>query len=395
MTGHYLHSTEANTHGGMPPFLRKALILGGVMLWFSSPVMAQSELRPGFDAAEYRELLRVFQAQFGVQWPGGDRSPADTVRPSTIGKPEQYSFDYLSAEAGMRNRWALWLRRDHRVAAILLRGTVGDPVSWLENFYAGQAPANGAFQLNDSVRFEYRLAADDRAMVHAGWLIGLASLAPSIVARIKSEYAQGVHAFILFGHSQGAALAFLARSYLYYLQQKGALPADIVFKTYCSAAPKPGNAYYAYDYDFITRGGWGLTVVNAADWVPESPFSLQTMGDLNPVNPFANIDKTLARMSAIKRLYIKGKYNKLRRRARKAATAFRKVLGNMAGVRVRKALPELQEPVLGPGMNYQRAGTPVVLEPDSAYYRLFPRHTQQVFEHHRLEAYDWLTAKYY
>ena len=46
-------------------------------------------------------------------------------------------------------------------------------------------------------------------------------------------------------------------------------------------------------------------------------------------------------------------------------------------------------------MNYQRAGTPVVLMGDSAYYRLFPRYTPQIFEHHRLEAYDWLTAKYY
>lgn len=395
MTGHHLRSIEANTHGGMPSFFRKALLFGGMVFCFSLAVTAQSELRPGFDAAEYRELLRVFQAQFGVQWPGDDRSPTDTVRPPEIGKPEQYSFAYLSADVGLRNRWALWLRRDHRVAAIVFRGTVGDPLSWLENFYAGQAPANGAFQLNDSVRFEYRLAGDERAMVHAGWLIGLAALAPSIVDRIKSEYARGIHEFILFGHSQGAALAFLARSYLYYLQQQGSLPPGIVFKTYCSAAPKPGNAYYAYDYDFITRGGWGLTVVNAADWVPETPFSLQTMGNLNPVNPFANIDMALARMSLIKRLYIKGKYNKLRRRARKAATAFRKVLGNRAGAWVQKALPELQEPVLGPGMNYQRAGTPVVLEPDSAYYRLFPRYTPQIFEHHRLEAYDWLTAKYY
>ena len=365
------------------------------MLCFSFPVAGQTELRPGFDGAEYRELIRVYQAQFGVRFPAGDHTAGDTARPPMIGKPEQYSFGYVSADLGMRNRWSLWLRQDHRVAAIVLRGTVGDPVSWLENFYAGQAPAAGAFQLNDSVRFEYRLAADDRAMVHAGWLIGLAYLAPSIVGQIKGMYAQGVHAFILFGHSQGGALAFLARSYLYYLQDKGELPADIVFKTYCSAAPKPGNTYYAYDYDFITRGGWGLTVVNGADWVPETPFSVQTMTDLNPVNPFANIDKALARMSLIKRWYIKGKYNKLRRRTRKTEKAFRQVLGDMAGARVRKALPGLQGPAIGTGMNYQRAGTSVVLEPDTAYYRLFPRQTQQIFEHHRLEAYDWLTAKYY
>lgn len=373
----------------------RALVFTGAVLCFAFQAAGQTELHPGFDAAEYRELLRVDHAQFGPALPRVDGAVADTSEPPAIGKPEQYSFGYLSAEVGMRNRWALWIRRDRRVAAIILRGTVGDPVSWLENFYAGQAPAIGALQLSRSVRFQYRLAADDRAMVHAGWLIGLAYLAPSIVAHIRTMYGQGVHAFILFGHSQGGALAFLLRSYLYYLQQQGQLPADIVFKTYCSAAPKPGNTYYAYDYDFISRGGWGLTVVNAADWVPENPFSLQTMNDLNPVNPFANVDKALRGMRLIKRLYIKGKYKKLRRRARRAATAFRKVLGDEAGTLVHKRLPGLQGPVIGPGMNYQRAGTPVVLEPDSAYYRLFPRQTPQIFEHHRLEAYDWLTAKYY
>ena len=365
------------------------------MVFFVHAAVAQQDLRPGFDAEEYRELLRVEHAQFEAS---RDTLRGDGVDPSgrpRLGKPEQYVYQYQSAEVGMRNRWALWIRRDHRVAAIAIRGTVGDAVSWLENFYAAQAPAVGAFRLNDSVRFEYRLAADDRAMVHVGWLIGLAYLAPSIVQQVRKAYDGGVREYLLFGHSQGGAIAFLVRSYLYYLQQNGELPADIVIKTYCSAPPKPGNTYYAYDFDFITHGGWALTVVNAADWVPETPFSIQTMQDINPVNSFANIDKALARMSLIKRLYIKGKYNKLHRKARKAEKAFRQVLGKLAARQVGKALPGLQSGIYGVGMNYQRAGTPVVLEPDSAYYRIFPKITEQVFEHHALEAYDWLTIKYY
>jgi len=380
----------------MRHFFRRAVIIASGIWVFGLSVKAQTELRPGFDGAEYRELLRVEHAQFGGgREPAGDRSRADSPSLPTIGKPEQYVFSYLSADLGMRNRWALWVRRDHKVAAIAIRGTVGDPVSWLENFYAAQTPATGEFRLNDSVRFEYQLATDERAMVHVGWLIGLAYLAPSVVAQVRKEYGRGVREFIVFGHSQGGALAFLIRSYLFYLQRKGELPADITIKTYCSAAPKPGNTYYAYDYDFITRGGWGLTVVNAADWVPETPFSLQTMQDLDAVNPFVHIDKALARMSLIKRRVVKRKYNKLRRQARKAEKVFRHILGNMAGSQVKEALPALQAPAIATGMNYQRAGTPVVLEPDSAYYRIFPRQTTQVFEHHQLEAYDWLTAKYY
>jgi hypothetical protein len=347
-------------------------------------------------------LLRIGNAQFFGKWDSsgsaGVGQGSDTVGPDgrpKIGAPRQYVLQYRSAEMGMRNRWALCVRKDGKEAVIAIRGTVSDPVSWLENFYAAQVPATGSLQLSDSVRFDYQLAADSKAMVHVGWLVGLAYLGPSIVAQVRKAYGEGIHEFLLFGHSQGGALAFLVRSYLYYLQRQGRLPADISIKTYCSAAPKPGNAYYAYDYDFITRGGWGMTVVNAADWVPETPFSLQTMQDINPVNPFVNIDKALSRTSLIKRLYIKGKYNKLRCRSRKAAKAFRQVLGDMVYSQVRKTLSGLGRPEYAEGMNYQRAGTSVVLEPDSAYYRIFPNEAAKVFQHHGFDAYDWLAAKYY
>jgi hypothetical protein len=376
----------------MMKFLQCLVVCFSVVV-FCFSAAGQQYLRPGFDGAEYRELLRVEFAQFTGN---GDsaRPHADTaILPDS--RPQSYVFQYRSAEVGLRNRWAMWVRRDRRVAAIAIRGTIGDPVSWLENFYAAQVAATGSLQLSDSNRFDYQLASDGRALVHVGWLLGLAYLAPSIVQQVRAAYADGIHEFILFGHSQGGAMAFLARSYLYYLQQKGALPADIYFKTYCSAAPKPGNTYYAYDYDFITRGGWGMTVVNAADWVPETPFSLQTMQDMNAANPFAHLDKALAKMSLIKRWYVKGKYHKLRRRALKSATAFRQVLGDLVYKQVRRTLTGLKPPAYAEGMNYQRAGTPVVLEPDSAYYRLFPNDPEKVFQHHGFAAYDWLVGRYY
>ncbi len=93
------------------------------------------------------------------------------------------------------------------------------------------------------------------------------------------------------GHSQGGAIAYLLTAHFYNLQQQGKLPADIRFKTYCSAAPKPGNLYFAYDYETTTRGGWACNVVNAADWVPETPFSVQTVSDFNTTNPFVNAKK--------------------------------------------------------------------------------------------------------
>ena len=295
----------------------------------------------------------------------------------------------------MRNRWDLWVRGDRHVAIIALRGTIDDKLSWLENFYAAMAPAAGSVQLSDSVTFDYRLSADDKAMVHVGWLLGLAYLSPTLVEQVRRVYAGGIREFIIFGHSQGAALAFLTRSYFYYLQQQGGLPADILFKTYCSAAPKPGNLFYAYDFDFVTRGGWAYTVVNAADWVPETPFTIQTMSDLNPVNPFTHIDKAFQKQAFFVKLYIKGKYNTLQRRSRKAQKATQSVLGDMVYKQVKRSLPGLREPVYAGGSNYQRAGVPIVLEPDSAYYRRFPNDPEKIFLHHGFEAYAWLASKYY
>jgi hypothetical protein len=74
--------------------------------------------------------------------------------------------------------------------------------------------------------------------VHVGWLLALAYLAPTITQKIDEYSKQGIKDFIIMGHSQGAAISFLTTSYLYYLQKDGKIPADIRFKTYCSAAPK-------------------------------------------------------------------------------------------------------------------------------------------------------------
>lgn len=149
-----------------------AVISHGVS--FGQPVSA-SYLHPGFDGKEYRELLDY--AFHGALTP-------DTTRAVT-NDSERYTLAYRSPEVGMRNRWDLWVRKDHHVAVIVLRGTVNDKLSWLENFYAAMVPATGSVQLGDSVKFDYRLSADDKAMVHVGWLLGLAYLAPTMVEQLR------------------------------------------------------------------------------------------------------------------------------------------------------------------------------------------------------------------
>src|SRR6476661_5536146 len=251
-------------------------------------------LKPGFDAPEYLELLSVSSRQ-GDSVLKHDDTPA----------PTQYKMVYRSPVVGLDNRWDFWLRNDEKVAVISIRGTTANAVSWLANFYSAMIPATGSLQLNDSTTFKYQFAADEKATVHAGWSIALAHLEPTIEQQIQTYYARGVKEFLIMGHSQGGAIAFLLRSYLFYRMKNNTLPQDLVFKTYCSAAPKPGNLYYAYDYEYINRSGWSYTVVNALDWVPETPFSIQRVTDLNSLNPFVGIDAVLKKQKFFVRAYMR------------------------------------------------------------------------------------------
>lgn len=353
--------------------LKTLLIFGCCGVLFQATFAQTVPLRPGFDAEECLELLRLSVALPDTANAISDSLPA----------PKFFKLAYRSPEVGLKNRWDLWLSPDNRLACVSLRGTINHPVSWLANFYAGMVPATGSLHLSDSIpEFRYRLATDPKAAVHVGWLLSMATMAPDIVRHLRELHGRGVRNVIVAGHSQGAGLAFLTRSYLHYLQEAGELPKDFVFKTYCSAAPKPGNQYYAYDYESITAGGWGLTVVNAADWVPEVPFSLQTLTDFNPVNPFVGIKPILRKQKLRGRLAGQYVYNKMNRASRRSQQRFTKFLGSMVEKQARKVLPGYQPPAYAPTENFQRAGTPVILQPTEAYRRRFPDNPERVFTHH-------------
>lgn len=353
--------------------------------FFATACCRAQSLKSGWDADEYLEMLSVSSRQ-------GD----STLKKDNTPAPERYKRVYRSPVVGLENRWDLWLRTDGQVGVISIRGTTAAPVSWLANFYSAMIPATGSLHLNDSTTFHYKFAADEKATVHTGWSIAVASLAPTIEAQLKQYYAQGVKQFIIMGHSQGAAIAFLLRSYLYYKTQSNALPADLVFKTYCSAAPKPGNLYYAYDYEYLNREGWSYTVVNALDWVPETPFSIQQVTDVNNLNPFAGIDAVLKKQKFFVRAYMRHVYNRLRKRTGKAQKTYTKYLGTKLFKIVRKTLPQLREPRYAPTMNYMRAGVPIVLQPTDAYLQKFKAgNPHGVFYHHYFEAYRSLIMSGY
>ena len=353
--------------------------LGALLGLSVATVSFAQPLQPGFNKAEYIELTKI-SARFG-----------DSTYAATFPAPQQYRFVYRSPTVGLDNRWDLWANEN--TAVISLRGTTANSVSWLGNFYAAMVPAIGELQLSKTEVFPYHLADNPRAAVHVGWLVGTAFLAKDILPKIDSCYRKGIKNMLIVGHSQGGAIAYLLTAYLYNLQKQGKLPADIRFKTYCSAGPKPGNLYFAYEYEAMTQGGWAYNVVNAADWVPEVPFSIQTVNDMNVTNPFAGADAAIKKQPFFKRLVLRYVYNGLSKPAIKAQENYQKYLGNMASRTVKKNLNGYVAPDYYNSSHYVRTGAMVVLLPDSAYYRQYPDSKTKIFTHHIHPPYLYLAEK--
>ncbi|QMU29750.1 lipase family protein [Adhaeribacter radiodurans] len=338
-------------------------------------------LKPGFDKEEYIELLKIYS-----RW-------GDSTFYAGIAQSETYTRAYGSPTVGLENRWELHVNKAHSVAVISIRGTTADPVSWLANFYAAMVPAKGSIQLTHNLNFNYQLATNPRAAVHAGWLISLGFLANDILPRLDSCYRAGIKEYIILGHSQGGAIAYLLTSHLYNLQDTGKLPADIRFKTYCSAGPKPGNLYYAYEYESRTQGGWAFNVVNSADWVPEFPISIQTVNDFNLTNPFINAKAGIKKQKFPRRAALHYVYKQLTKHTLKAQKRYQQYLGTKASKFVKSQLKEIQIPTYYNSNHYVRTGAFIVLLADEAYYQQFPESKTKVFTHHMLQPYYYLAQK--
>jgi hypothetical protein len=363
-------------------------ILTALLLFFLAGKAIAQDLKPGFIKEEYIELLKVSSEQ-------GDSVIVDG--PNYLGPVSDYIRIYRSPEVGLMNRWDLWKSKKDNTLVISLRGTVKSAASWMENFYSAMIPAIGKIQLNDSTSFEYHYANDPKATVHTGWALGMAYMAPDIFTKLKEHQAKGTLKNVyIMGHSQGGALGYLLNSYLRYKIETGELPKDLKIKTYCSAAPKPGNLYYAYEYDFNNRGGWAFNIVNAADWVPEAPFSIQTTDDFNDLNPFKGIKKALKGVKPFYvRWYLNNAYNKLHNSAKNTQDKYRKYLGTILFKMVHDNLPDLKEPDYAASLNYMRAGQAIILMPDAEYYAIYPNATENIFMHHNMKAYLYLMEKQY
>lgn len=360
--------------------IRKILITGiCIFILCSEKITAQlTQLKPGFNKAEYIEMLKITGHQMDTPW-----------KNVSIPLPEKCKMVYRSKVVGLDNRWDLWMMQDS-IAIISIRGTTKASISWMENFYAAMVPASGSIQMSNQFQFNYHLADNPRAAVHIGWLIGTAFLSQDILPKIDSLYKSGIKQMIVLGHSQGGAIAYLMSAHLAQLQKTNQIPADIRFKTYCSAAPRPGNLFFAYEYEKLMSDGWGYNVVNTADWVVQTPLSIQALTDFNETNPFTNASDLIRKQPFPKNWVLKYAYNRLNNVSKKGNKRYEKYLGKTVAGMVQKFLPGFIVPVYAKTFEYVRVGPTVVLLADENYFKMYPENPEKVFVHHFIGPYLYL-----
>ncbi len=360
--------------------MKKSIILPFLLLFFSLNIYAQG-LKPGFNAFECED---IFKLNFAF---------LDTSRSNKFtGFLEGYDIYYRTPAVGLDNSSDIWIRKDS-VVVIMLRGTTGKIESFLEDFYCAMIPAQGSIKLNNNESFAYRLASDPRAAVHAGFLIGFAFLAHDIRPVIEDLYNKGYHQFIVGGHSQGGSLSYFMSAWLWQLKKEDVLK-NIKIKTYASAPPKPGNMYFAYDYDNTNLSEWSFSIVNTVDPVPEMPFTTQQIDiDMNEPNPILNLMDRFNEMPFLQRIVLKHAFNKMRKKARQSSEAYRKYLGKYVGNFIHKSLPEMVLPTSVPTTYFVRPGVPITLSANKAYND-YTRNTPKYFNH-GIDPYRFLLRQYF
>ncbi len=355
-------------------------ILYILVFFFYFSAKSQS-LKPCFDPQESEDLLKLNFAFL------------DTVRSNPFKEfLEGYNIHYRTPAVGLDNSCDVWLRKDGTVV-MMLRGTTANMQSFLADFYCAMIPASGTVQLSGNKKFDYKLAEDPRAAVHAGFLIGFVYLADNLKPLLDELYSKGHRNFLVAGHSQGGALCYYFGAWLHYLEKAGRYK-DIVVKTYASAAPKMGNMYFAYDYDNANLSQWSYSIVNTLDPVPEMPFTTQQVDvDMNEPNPILNLMQRFDDMPLLKRIVLKSAFNKMRKRARKSSEAYQKYLGKYVGNFIHQSLAGIQLPPTVPSTYFVRPGVPITLtahQPYLDYYKDAPK-----YFHHGVDPYRFLLHQYY
>ena len=167
-------------------------------------------------------------------------------------------------ETPLHNKILVFKNRD--TLAVVIRGTVSETNSWLENIHFLQIPAQGILFRNGE-QFPYKFSEQPGASVHSGFALAMSYFWTELSSIITNQIRQGVTKINIAGHSQGGALAQLAQSALLEL-----LPSNIEVKSYAFGSPSIGNNAFAADFNQrFTSKNSAFRFINTLDPVVYMP----------------------------------------------------------------------------------------------------------------------------
>lgn len=345
-------------------------VLGFLLVTLLS-ISSLAQFAVGFDKREAMDMIAIcnsftFQDVFG-----------DDV--AII--PESYKILYQSESVGLDNKWQLL--KNNNYAVINIRGSTTDPLSWMANIYSAMIPANGTIYLPNDNKVDYYLSDNPKANVHSGWTLAMVFLSDDIVSKIKHLNSQGIFDFIITGHSQGAAIAQLLRTYLEHA------PDNLVdkknqFKTYVFASPKPANEFYARNYSNYFSNS-SFIINNPQDPVTEMPLTKTN-------DSFFDIDEAYEYISDTNRSYLKTIAIKAAGRilSGNKDSLFIKKSGYNIHKQLLRTLGPIEMPEYQADMAYAYPVKPQFIEPffysnfnKKKYYRDFEMDSSNMFYQHK------------
>ncbi len=199
----------------------------------------------------------------------------------------------------MDNYWQVWQNQSEVTQyAIAVRGTVASAASVFADLLFPVINARFDLKLGP-ISLPFYLARNEgdsavKAGVHSGFALSLLLMLfttdrPLFVT--LGQLATSGNDVYITGHSQGASIATLLTSLVRHSTVFFKGPA---YKTYTFAPAKAGNDHYAYDYARLAGvDGYSWAVTSTQDWVPQAPFSLEWISDLNTPNPLRGFGGSL------------------------------------------------------------------------------------------------------
>jgi hypothetical protein len=251
-------------------------------------------LKAGFEFAEAQLLLEMAQHAYAGK-PSLSEAPPTCGVPDVPNPSSNWAIvnDLTPTSATLLdNYWQVWQNQnDTTQYAVAVRGTVDSAASILADLLFPLINARFDVKLG-SISLPFYLAGDEgdtavKAGVHSGFALSLLLMLfttdhPLFVTLFQLAQVGNNNIYIT-GHSQGASIATLLTSLVRHSTFAFKGPA---YKTYTFAPAKAGNDHYAYDYARLAAvDGFGWAVTSTQDWVPQAPFSLEWISDLNTPNP--------------------------------------------------------------------------------------------------------------